>query len=464
MIKRAVLIVLDSVGAGELPDAADYGDEGSNTLKNIYKHAQNFSLSHLESLGILNIDGFEDLKSPEYFSGSVAKCSQQSKGKDTTTGHWEISGLILDKPFPTYPDGFPEELISKFEKKIGRKVIGNYAASGTEIIKELGKEHVETGNIIVYTSADSVFQIAAHEEVVPLDELYEICIIARKMLQGDNGVGRVIARPFIGEEGNFTRTGNRKDFSLEPYKDTMLDFVKNSGREVYAIGKIEDIFANKGITYSNHTKNNEEGIEALVQAVKLDFEGLIFANLVDFDMIYGHRNNVQGYGDALMYFDGRLPEIIDNLKDDDILIITADHGCDPTTASTDHSREYIPLIFYGKNIKENNNLGILDTFASIGKTVLDIFDIKNDLKGTSVKNQIIKTISIILVMLAGCILSLAFFSNKILPSSALIKIAERDCKSSGSIPYAVTTIIFKIINIKNMVKIFFIKLPPFYVE
>jgi phosphopentomutase len=391
MIKRAVLIVLDSVGAGELPDAADYGDEGSNTLKNIYKHAQNFSLSHLESLGILNIDGFEDLKSPEYFSGSVAKCSQQSKGKDTTTGHWEISGLILDKPFPTYPDGFPEELISKFEKKIGRKVIGNYAASGTEIIKELGKEHVETGNIIVYTSADSVFQIAAHEEVVPLDELYEICIIARKMLQGDNGVGRVIARPFIGEEGNFTRTGNRKDFSLEPYKDTMLDFVKNSGREVYAIGKIEDIFANKGITYSNHTKNNEEGIEALVQAVKLDFEGLIFANLVDFDMIYGHRNNVQGYGDALMYFDGRLPEIIDNLKDDDILIITADHGCDPTTASTDHSREYIPLIFYGKNIKENNNLGILDTFASIGKTVLDIFDIKNDLKGTSVKNQIIKT-------------------------------------------------------------------------
>jgi len=391
MIKRAVLIVLDSVGAGELPDAADYGDEGSNTLKNIYKHAQNFSLSHLESLGILNIDGFEDLKSPEYFLGSVAKCSQKSKGKDTTTGHWEISGLILDKPFPTYPDGFPEELISKFEKKIGRKVIGNYAASGTEIIKELGKEHVETGNIIVYTSADSVFQIAAHEEVVPLDELYEICIIARKMLQGNNGVGRVIARPFIGEEGNFTRTGNRKDFSLEPYKDTMLDFVKNSGREVYAIGKIEDIFANKGITYSNHTKNNEEGIEALIQAVKLDFEGLIFANLVDFDMIYGHRNNVQGYGDALMYFDGRLPEIIDNLKDDDILIITADHGCDPTTASTDHSREYIPLIFYGKNIKENNNLGILETFASIGKTVLDIFDIKNDLKGTSVKNQIIKT-------------------------------------------------------------------------
>lgn len=391
MIKRIVLMVLDSVGVGELPDAALYGDEGSNTLKNIYKHATNFSLPNLERLGILNIKGFEDLKGSDTFLGSVAKCSEKSKGKDTTTGHWEIAGLILDKPFPVYPEGFPDDLIREFEKRAGRKVIGNYPASGTEIIKELGKKHMETGDLIVYTSADSVFQIAAHEEVVPLDELYEICIIARKMLQGNNGVGRVIARPFIGEEGNYTRTGNRKDFSLEPYKDTMLDFVKNSGREVYAIGKIEDIFANKGITYSNHTKNNEEGIEALIQAVKLDFEGLIFANLVDFDMIYGHRNNVQGYGDALMYFDGRLPEIMDNLKDDDILIITADHGCDPTTASTDHSREYIPLIFYGKNIKENNNLGILETFASIGKTVLDIFDINNDLKGTSVKNQIIKT-------------------------------------------------------------------------
>ncbi|MFA6983698.1 MAG: phosphopentomutase, partial [Sedimentibacter sp.] len=291
---------------------------------------------------------------------------------------------------PTYPDGFPEELISEFEKKIDRKVIGNYAASGTEIIKELGKEHVETGNIIVYTSADSVFQIAAHEEVVTLEELYNICRNARMMLQGEHGVGRVIARPFIGEEGNFIRTGNRRDFSLKPYNDTMLDFVKNSGREVYAIGKIEDIFVNKGISDSNHTKNNEEGIEALIQVLKENFEGLIFTNLVDFDMIYGHRNNVQGYAEALMDFDRKLPEIIANLKEDDVLIITADHGCDPTTSSTDHSREYIPLIFYGKNIKENNNLGILDTFASIGKTVLDIFDIENDIKGISVKSQIIK--------------------------------------------------------------------------
>ncbi len=391
MIKRAILIVLDSVGAGELPDAFEYGDEGSNTLKNIYKKAHNFSLPNLEKLGLLNIDGFEDLKSSDTFKGSVAKCNEKSKGKDTTTGHWEISGLILDKPFPTYPNGFPDSLIQEFEKKTGRKVIGNYAASGTEIIKELGKEHVETGSLIVYTSADSVFQVAAHEEVVPLEELYSICQIARDMLQGQHGVGRVIARPFTGDEGNFVRTGNRKDFSLEPYKDTLLDYVKKSGREVYAIGKIEDIFVNKGITKSNHTKNNEEGILATIAAIKEDSEGLIFTNLVDFDMIYGHRNNVQGYADALMYFDKNLPEILDNLKETDVLIITADHGCDPTTESTDHSREYIPLIFYGKNIKENNNLGIIDTFASIGKTILDIFNINNDIEGISVKNQIIKT-------------------------------------------------------------------------
>lgn len=391
MINRVVLIVLDSMGVGELPDAAEYGDEGSNTLKNIYNHAQNFSLPNLEKLGILNIDGFEDLKKLNSFKGSVAKCNQKSKGKDTTTGHWEIGGLILDKPFPTYPHGFPENLIQEFEKKVGRKVIGNCTASGTEIIKELGKEHVETGNLIVYTSADSVFQVAAHEEVVPLEELYKICRIAREMLQGKHGVGRVIARPFIGEEGNFTRTGNRKDFSLEPYKDTLLDFVKNSSREVYAIGKIEDIFVNKGITRSNHTTNNEEGIEATINAIKEEFHGLIFTNLVDFDMLYGHRNNVQGYADALMYFDNKLLQLIQNLKNDDILVITADHGCDPTTDSTDHSREFIPLIFYGKNIKENNNLGILDTFASIGKTILDILNIENDLEGTSVKNQIIET-------------------------------------------------------------------------
>lgn len=390
MINRAVLIVLDSVGVGELPDAADYGDAGSNTVKNIYKNIGNFSLPNLEKLGLLNIDGFEDLKKSENFAGTVAKCNERSKGKDTTTGHWEISGLVLNTPFPTYPNGFPEEFIKEFEKCVGRKTIGNYPASGTEIIKVLGKEHVETGSLIVYTSADSVFQIAAHEEVVPLNELYKICSMAREMLQGEHAVGRVIARPFIGSEGNYTRTGNRRDFSLVPPKDTMLDYVKNNGMEVFAIGKIEDIFVNKGITRSNHTKNNEEGIEATIAAVKEDFKGLIFTNLVDFDMIYGHRNNVQGYADALKYFDDKLPEIISSLKDDDVLIITADHGCDPTTESTDHSREYIPLIFYGKNIKGNNNLGVLDTYASIGKTILNILKIENNIEGKSVLGNIMK--------------------------------------------------------------------------
>ncbi|MGD9567840.1 MAG: phosphopentomutase [Sedimentibacter sp.] len=387
-MNRAVLIVLDSVGVGELPDAADYGDAGSNTVKNIYKSIENFSLPNLEKLGLLNIDGFEDLKKSEEFLGTVGKCNEKSKGKDTTTGHWEISGLVLDNPFPTYPNGFPEDFIKEFEKRVGRKTIGNYPASGTEIIKELGNTHVETGSLIVYTSADSVFQIAAHEEVVHLDELYKICQIAREMLQGEHGVGRVIARPFIGTDGNYTRTENRKDFSLVPPKDTLLDFVKNNGMEVYAIGKIEDIFVNKGITRSNHTHNNVEGIEATIKAIKEQFKGLIFTNLVDFDMVYGHRNNVQGYADALKYFDDKLPEIMDNLKDDDVLIITADHGCDPTTESTDHSREYIPLLFYGKNIKANNNLGILDTYASIGKTILNMLNIENNIEGKSVLGNI----------------------------------------------------------------------------
>ncbi len=388
MINRAVLIVLDSVGVGELPDAAEYGDAGSNTVKNIYRAIENFSLPNLEKMGLLNINGFEDIRRSEEYTGTVAKCNEKSKGKDTTTGHWEISGLILDKPFPTYPNGFPEDFMKKFEERVGRKTIGNYAASGTEIIKILGKEHVDTGNLIVYTSADSVFQIAAHEEVVPLEELYEICAAAREMLQGEHGVGRVIARPFTGTEGNYTRTSNRKDFSLIPPKDTLLDYVSKNGLEVYAIGKIEDIFVNKGITRSNHTHSNEEGIEATLEALKEDFKGLIFTNLVDFDMIYGHRNNVQGYADALKYFDDKLPEIIANLKDGDVLIITADHGCDPTTESTDHSREYIPLLLYGKNIKGNNNLGVLDTYASIGKTILDMFKIENDIAGKSVLGNI----------------------------------------------------------------------------
>jgi len=390
MIKRAVLIVLDSVGAGELPDAADYGDVGSNTIKNIYKNVDNFSLPNLEKLGLLNIDGFEDIKKSNIdFIGSVAKCDEKSKGKDTTTGHWEISGIILDNPFPVFPNGFPEKFIKEFESRVGRKTIGNYPASGTEIINVLGNEHMEKGSLIVYTSADSVFQIAAHEDVVPLEELYNICKIAREMLLGELAVGRVIARPFTGGNNNYTRTKNRRDFSLVPTSDTLLDYIKNDNKEVYAIGKIEDIFVNKGITRSVHTTNNTDGIEATIQALSEDFEGLIFTNLVDFDMIYGHRNDLKGYSDALKYFDNKLPDILNSLKEDDVLIITADHGCDPTTESTNHSREYIPLIFFGKDIKKNNNIGILDTFSCIGKTILDMLNIKNNIEGYSVKGNII---------------------------------------------------------------------------
>ena len=391
MIKRTALIVLDSVGIGALPDAHLYGDEGSNTIKNIYKNVPNFSLPNMEKLGLLNIKGLEEIKKGnEDYLASIGKCNEKSKGKDTTTGHWEISGLILNEPFPVFPNGFPEEFIRDFEKRIGRKTIGNYPASGTEIIKVLGQEHVETGNIIVYTSADSVFQIAAHEDVVKLGELYNICEIAREMLKGDLGVGRVIARPFIGNNGDFTRTKNRRDYSLTPFDKTMLDYIKEAGKDVYAIGKIEDIFANQGITKSVHTTNNKDGIEATINALKDDFEGLIFTNLVDFDMVYGHRNDTAGYALALKQFDDALPEIISNLKDEDMLILTADHGCDPTTASTDHSREYIPLIIYGKEIKSNNNVGILDTFACIGKTILDIFNIENNIAGFSIAGNILR--------------------------------------------------------------------------
>lgn len=391
MIKRAVLIVLDSVGVGELPDAALYNDVGSNTIKNLYKNVENFSLPNLERLGLLDIDVLRDLKKPEgSFLGSVGKCNEKSKGKDTTTGHWEISGIISENPFPVFPNGFPKDLMEEFEKRTGRKTLGNYPASGTEIIKVLGQEHLDTGSLIVYTSADSVFQIAAHEEKVTLEELYKACRTARELLTGELAVGRVIARPFTGENGSFTRTKNRRDFSLVPPKDTLLDYIKNDGKEVLAIGKIEDIFVNKGITRSIHTTNNADGIEATLNALREDFEGLIFTNLVDFDMIYGHRNDKEGYAGALKYFDEKLPEIMDGLKDTDMLVITADHGCDPTTESTDHSREYIPLIFYGKNVRENNNIGILDTFACIGKTILDVLNIDNDIEGYSAAGNILR--------------------------------------------------------------------------
>lgn len=390
-MKRAIIIVLDGVGIGELPDAEKYNDLGSNTLMNIKKRVPNLKLKNMCSLGLGNIECdksknlYDKCDSPKGFYGKMA---EHSAGKDTTTGHWEIAGIWLDKPFPTYPNGFPEEIMDKFETAIGRKTLANYPASGTEIIQKLGDEHVKTGYPIVYTSADSVFQIAAHEDIIPVPELYKICEKAREILQGDHGVARVIARPFTGTSNNYTRTKNRKDFSLPPVSKTLLNYAKEQNLSVKAVGKIEDIFYNSGITHSVHTTNNKEGIEQTINYLKENFEGIIFTNLVDYDMLYGHRNNVEGFADALEYFDVRLPEIIDALKDDDILFITADHGCDPTTPSTDHSREYIFLLGYGKNINPVN-INTHSTYSDIAKTIAEYLGIKEDLKGTSFLSEII---------------------------------------------------------------------------
>ena len=390
-MSRAIIIVLDGVGIGELPDANKYNDIGSNTLMNIKKNVHDLKLKNLCRLGLGNIDG-ENLYKDDFKNldliGSYGKCREESCGKDTTTGHWEISGIILKKAFPVYPNGFPEEIINKFEKAIGRKTLGNYPASGTKIINDLGDEHVKTGSPIIYTSADSVFQIAAHEQVINLDELYQICKTAREILVGDHAVGRVIARPFVGENKNYVRTKNRKDFSLEPIKKTLLDYVKESGLEVAAVGKIEDIFCNRGITLKVHTHENSEGIDETINYLKKDFSGLIFTNLVDYDMLYGHRNDVTGFARALKYFDDRLPEILDCMKDDDLLFITADHGCDPTTKSTDHSREYIPLMVYKKDIKKIN-LHTRNTYADIAKTIADYLNIRAEIAGISFLNEIL---------------------------------------------------------------------------
>ena len=374
-MKRAIIVVLDSVGIGALPDAADFGDAGSNTLVNIKKARPQTDLSHLCALGLGNIqgEGVALLGKVEVPKGAFGKMAEKSIGKDTTTGHWEIAGIITKKPFPTYTEtGFPKEVIDAFEAAIGTKCIGNYAASGTVIIQDLGPEHVKTGYPIVYTSADSVFQIAAHEDVIPVEKLYEICEKARKILTGEHGVARVIARPFIGnEKEGFTRTKNRRDFSLEPTGVTILDLAKEKGMEVVAIGKIEDIFEHRGMTKADHTANNAEGIEKTLQFMKEEFAGILFTNLVDTDMIYGHRNDVEGYASALEYFDHKLPEILSLMKEEDILFITADHGCDPTTASTDHSREYVPVLVYGKKVKEGVDLGVRKTFADLGQTISD---------------------------------------------------------------------------------------------
>ena len=387
MSKRVFIIVLDSCGCGEMPDSYLWHDEGSNTLGAIRKD-EHFDCPNLVNLGLFNIEGVGGgVSDPK---GSFARLKETSMGKDTTIGHWEIAGIISPKPLPTYPNGFPEDVIEEFEKRTGRKVLCNKPYSGTEVIKDYGEEHVKTGALIVYTSADSVFQIAAHEDVVPVPELYRYCQIARDMLQGEHCVGRVIARPFTGE-WPFTRTSNRHDYSLIPPHTTMLDVLKKHNLATISVGKIYDIFAGKSVSESNRTTSNANGMEVTLDIQKRDFEGLCFVNLVDFDMKYGHRNDIVGYASAMTEFDRYLCEFLKNMRADDMLIITADHGCDPSTPSTDHSREYVPMIVCGDGIKAGVDLGTRSTFADISATVLDYLGVdKEDTAGESFLSKVEK--------------------------------------------------------------------------
>ncbi len=388
-INRVILIVLDSVGVGELPDADEFGDKGSNTLGHIAQAVGGLSLPNLGRLGIGNIIEIKGVPPVDKPWGAYGKMGELNQEKATTSGHWEIAGLILRKRFPTYPKGFPDEVVKSFSKEIGRGVLGNKKASGTVIIEEYGSEHIETGYPIIYTSADSVFQIAAHEEVIPIEELYKMCRIAQKMLTGKYSVERVIARPFVGEPGHLVRTDRRKDFSVPPPEDTLLDRFKEKGYQVIGIGKIGDIFAGRGLTEEIHTTGNMDGVNKLILAMKEKNKGLIFINLVDFDSLYGHRNNPEGYAHALKAFDARLPQIVANLKEDDLLILTADHGCDPTFPGTDHTREYVPLLVYGQRTKGGINLGTRETFADIAQTIAELFSLEPFKIGKSFKKEII---------------------------------------------------------------------------
>lgn len=383
-MKRVFLIVLDSFGIGEMEDAAQFGDKGTNTIGSVSSSTY-FHVPNLKKLGIFNIEGIDcQQKEPvEQPMATVARMKELSQGKDTTIGHWEIAGLVSTTPLPVYPNGFPKEVLHEFSKLTDRGVLCNKPYSGTEVIEDYGDEHVKTGDLIVYTSADSVFQIAAHEDVVPLEILYEYCKMARNLLQGEHGVGRVIARPFTGESGNYTRTTNRHDYSLLPPKKTMLDQIKEAGKAVIAVGKIKDIFAGQGISEFTYTKGNEEGIEKTLEYLDKDFEGLCFINLVDYDMLYGHRRDVDGYAKAITAFDEKLPLIMDKMREEDILIITADHGCDPAyTKTTDHTREYTPMIMYGKTIA-SENLGTRNGFCDIAATILDYLEIPREISGNS---------------------------------------------------------------------------------
>ncbi len=388
MTRRAIVVVLDGVGAGANPDAAAYGDEGASSLEHCAQAVGGLELPHLGSIGIGNITPILGTPPRKDVNGSYGRMASAAAGKDSTTGHWEMTGVVLKKPLPTYPHGFPAELVEQFEQAIGRKVIGNVVASGTEIIQALGETHVQTGYPILYTSADSVFQVAAHQDVIPLATLYEMCETARKMLTGENAVGRVIARPFVGTAGAFKRTEHRRDFSLAPLGTTLLDVLKQSGKEVIGLGKIEDLFAGRGLTQADHTETNKDGMAATLRWLERDFEGLLYVNLVEFDMLWGHRRDSQGYAQALRDVDSWFVQVQQAMRPDDILFFTADHGVDPTFRGTDHTRECVPLLAYGQQLHTGVNLGTRLTFADLGQTLAQIFGVESLAAGTSFAQEL----------------------------------------------------------------------------
>jgi len=388
-IKRVIVIVLDGVGAGEAHDTARYGDSGSNSLSNTAKAVGGLKLPNLEALGFGHITPMLGVAVVEHPGGAYGRMQPISSGKDSVTGHWELMGVYLERPFPTYPNGFPPEVLAEFKRRTGYDVLGNKAASGTEIIKELGEEHLRTGKPIVYTSADSVFQIAAHEEVIPIERLYEICQISREMLQGEHAVGRVIARPFVGESAEtFKRTPRRRDYPLAPITDTVMDKLLKQGRQVRATGKIDDLFGGRGISHTNHTTNNEASTQAMLAYMDDDFEGLLFTNLIEFDMIYGHRNDARGYADALEAFDAHVPDILARLRPTDMVIIAADHGVDPTTKSTDHSRELSPLLVFGPPVKGGVDLGTRGSYSDVAATIAEAFGLEPPPVGKSFLGEV----------------------------------------------------------------------------
>ena len=383
-LKRAILIVLDGVGAGENPDADAYGDAGASSLEHCAQAIGGLELPNLGQIGLGNITPILGTPPIEHASGAYGRMAEAAAGKDSTTGHWEMTGVVLRKALPTYPHGFPPEVVEPFERAIGHKVIGNKVASGTEIIQELGEEHVRTSRPILYTSADSVFQVAAHQDVIPLEELYRICQVARQMLMsGDHAVGRVIARPFIGTRGHFTRTEHRRDFSLEPLGTTLLDVLKDAGKDVIGLGKIDDLFAGRGLTAHDHTETNQQGMQATLDWLERDFSGLLFVNLVEFDMLWGHRRDSQGYARALREVDSWFARVQQAMRPGDAIFFTADHGVDPTYKGTDHTREHVPLLAYGEPVRAGVNLGVRSTYADLGQTLAEAFGVGPLAAGTS---------------------------------------------------------------------------------